>query len=187
MKPALYVLVFIALILAQTTLLEQATIVGIKPDLSLIVVYFWGLFGGEVRGVMAGLSLGYLMELMSGGIWGIHLVTKPALGFISGVLGRTLVNVSIVFTGVIIGFCSLIQGLIFLLVQTLTADPGNIAVFLSHVILPQALYDGVVGSSLFWLLSERFLPTRSTALGQLKNPALSALARGAAPPQTEEK
>jgi rod shape-determining protein MreD len=178
MKPVLYILGLISLILFQTTLLEEVTIAGIKPDLALIVVYFFGIFGGEVRGVMTGLALGYFMDLMSGGVWGIHLVTKLTLGFLAGFLGRTLMNVSVIFTGVIIALCSVIQGLVFLLVSYITSEPEDLLVFLSQIMLPQAIYDGVVGYCLFWFLSRRFLPKQSTAQEWLRNPALSALGRG---------
>lgn len=178
MKPILYVLGIIGVILLQTTLLNSITIMGIKPDLALIVVYFVGLFGGEIRGAVTGLALGYLMDLLSGGGWGIHLATKPTLGFLAGRLGRTLVNVKVVFTGMIISLCSVVQGLIFLLVSYFIMAPENPVALLSHTILLQAIYDGVVGSSLFWFLSGRFTPRQSTAHGWLKSPALSSLGGG---------
>ena len=178
MNPIFYFLGILGLILFQTTLLESATIMGIKPDLTLIAVYFVGLVGGEVHGAMAGLVLGYLMDLMSGGVWGIHLATKSTLGFLSGLLGRTLVNMKGVFTGAIIAFCSLVQGLIFVLVSSFTLEPESLMVLLTHTLLPQAIYDGVVGGAFFWFLSRRFLPKPSTAHGLLKDPALSALGKG---------
>jgi rod shape-determining protein MreD len=180
MKPILYFFGVICLILLQTTFLESITIMGVKPDLVLIVIYFVGLLGGEVRGAMAGLALGYLMDLMSGGVWGIHLATKLTLGFLAGLLGRTLVNMKVIFTGGIIGVCSVVQGLIFLLVSSLTSEPENLMVLFNHMILPQAVYDGVIGSAFFWFLSERFLPKQSTAHGLLQDPALSALGSGGA-------
>jgi rod shape-determining protein MreD len=180
MNPIFYFLGIPSLILFQTTLIESITIMGIKPDLTLIAVYFVGLVGGEVRGVLAGLALGYLMDLMSGGVWGIHLATKSTLGFLSGLLGRTLVNMKGVFTGVIIAFCSLVQGLIFVLVSSFISEPESVTVLLTHTLLPQAIYDGVVGSAVFWFLSRRFSPKPSTAHGLLKNPALSALGSGEA-------
>jgi rod shape-determining protein MreD len=175
MKPILYVLGIIGIILLQTTLLNFITIVGIKPDLALIVVYFVGLFGDEIRGVVTGLTLGYFMDLLSGGVWGIHLVTKSILGFLAGLLGRTLVNVKAVFTGMIISLCSAVQGLIFLLVSYFIMTPENPWTLLSHTILLQAIYDGVVGGGVFWFLSGKFTPRQSTAHGWLKSPALSSL------------
>jgi rod shape-determining protein MreD len=178
MKPLLYIFGALSIILLQTTLLNFTTIMGIKPDLALIVVYFVGLVGGEIRGAMTGLALGFLMDLMSGGVWGIHLATKSTLGFLAGLLGRTLLNVKVVFTGVIISLCSIVQGLIFLLVSYVTIAPENPGALLGHTILPQAIYDGVVGCGIFWFLSGRFTPRQSTAHGWLKSPALSTLGRG---------
>ncbi|MCI0529844.1 MAG: rod shape-determining protein MreD [Nitrospira sp.] len=187
MKPILSIIGIIGIILLQTTLLNSIAIMGIKPDLALIAVYFVGLFGDEIRGVMTGLALGYLMDLMSGGVWGIHLATKPTLGFLAGLLGRTLVNMKVVFTGVIISLCSVVQGLIFLLVSYFTMVPENPVALLSYTILPQAIYDGVVGSGLFWFLSGRFTPRQSTAHGWLKSPALSALGSGGHSPSQMER
>lgn len=188
MKPILYILGIIGLVLLQTTLLNSITIMGIKPDLALIVVYFVGLFGGEMRGAMTGLALGYLMDLLSGGMWGIHLVTKPTLGFLAGLLGRTLVNVRVFFTGAIISLCSVVQGFVFLLISYFTLAPDNPVALLIHTILPQAIYDGLVGGGLFWFLSGRFTPRQNTAHGWLKSPALSALGgSGHSPSQMEKR
>jgi rod shape-determining protein MreD len=145
------------------------------------------LFGGEIRGAITGLALGYLMDLMSGGVWGIHLATKPTLGFLAGLLGRTLVNVKVVFTGVIISFCSVVQGLVFLLVSSFTIAPETPTALLSHTILPQAIYDGLVGCGLFWFLSGRFTPRQDTAHGWLKSSALSSLGEGGHSPSQMEK
>lgn len=177
MKLVLHILGLICIILFQTTFPEELTFSGIKPDLALIVVYLVGLIGGEGQGVGAGLILGYLMDLMSGGEWWIHLATKPTLGLLAGLLGRTLVNINVIFTGVIIALCSIIQGFIFLLVSHLTSEPENLWAFLSHIIFPQAIYDGLMGIGLFWFLSERFLPKQSTAQVWLKSPALSAMSK----------
>jgi len=169
MIPLLYIFGLVVLILLQTTLLHEASIAGIKPDLALVVVYFLGLFGGEVRGFWTGLGTGYLMDLMSGGVWGIHLITKSILGYVAGLLGRTFINVKVIFTGITIAFCSLVQGLIFVIVSYFISDPEDLLLLLSRVVLPQAIYDGVLGSGLFLILSGRFHPKQIMAQGWLKS------------------
>lgn len=155
MKPFYYTLGVISLILIQTTLLEHFSIAGTKPDLALLAVYFVGLLAGEGPGVMTGLALGYLTDLMSGGVWGTHLASKALLGFLAGFLGRTLLNVKAIFTGVIIALCSIFQGLILLTVWTLTGELPSFTASLTHTILLQALYDGALGMIVFLVLSRR--------------------------------
>lgn len=178
MIPVLYVLGLVSTILLQTTLLNQAEIGGVKPDIALITVYLVGLFGGEVRGVMVGLALGYLTDLMSAGSWGVHLATKATLGLLAGRLGRTLLNVQAAVTGFIIALCSLFQGTVFLIVSLFTSDPENLSGVLGYIVLPQAVYDGILGGVIFWFISAKFQPRPSTAQVWFNHPALSSLGDG---------
>lgn len=175
MRSGLHVILgILLLILFQTTLLEKVAILGIKPDLPLIAVFLIGLFWGEVKGVVSGLGLGYLMDLMSGGIWGIHLITKSVLGFLAGIMGRTLINMKVMFIGILIALCSLCQGLIFLLVSSFSTSSEGASFLLSHTVLPQALYDGILGGGLFGILYRRYFSRQNMAQEWLKSPGLSS-------------
>lgn len=178
MRLARYALGFTALLLFQTTWLEKMAIGGVKPDLVLITVFLLGLLGGEVRGTLAGLILGYFMDLLSGGVWAVHLGIKALVGFIAGLLGRSLVNVSTVFTAAGIALASLGQGIVFLLIFPFSLGPERISFYLTHMILPQAVYDGALGCAAFWVLTRGYQRRKDATQRLLKDGLFLSSGRG---------
>lgn len=89
------VLVFLLFMPVQTLILENLRVGGIKPDLALILVFVQGWAFGEVNGLFWGLALGGLVDLFSVGVLGVNFVLKAAVGFISGILGKSLLNLSV--------------------------------------------------------------------------------------------
>lgn len=172
MKLAFYILALAALILLQGIGLENLAVAGVKPDLALIAVYFIGLLGGEVRGTLVGMILGYLMDLLSGGVWAIQLLAKGIVGFVSGILGKTLVNVTTAFTVGIVILCSMAQGILFLLASLPGFGPHSISFSLTHIILPQAIYDGVLAGAVFWIIMRKAHGKRSTLRRTFKDELL---------------
>ncbi len=155
MKIALYAAGIAALMASQTTLLEEISIGGIKPDLALIVVCFIGFFRGEAHGAVLGMLLGYLMDLLSGGTWAIHLGYKTLVGFGAGLLGKAMVNATPLFIAGMIALCSMVQGLVFFAAYSFSFEIEGIFFALGHILLPQGLYDGALGLAVFWVLSRK--------------------------------
>ena len=82
----------IYLILALTLivdlmLLDHIKILGVKPDLMLIPVIFFGLFLGTGKGLESGLAAGILKDLFTLDFFGINTCILGLTGFLAGVLG----------------------------------------------------------------------------------------------------
>lgn len=87
-------LIFLCFIPVQTLLLENLRIGGVKPDLGLILVFVQGWAFGEVNGLLWGLALGGLLDVFSLGVLGVNFALKAGVGYISGVLGKSLLNLA---------------------------------------------------------------------------------------------
>lgn len=87
--------IFLSIIPIQTLLLEKVRIAGVKPDLPLVFVFVQGWIWGEKSGLYWGLALGGLVDLFSIGVFGIAFALKGAVGFISGILGKSFLHLSL--------------------------------------------------------------------------------------------
>ncbi|MBI5197845.1 MAG: rod shape-determining protein MreD [Nitrospirae bacterium] len=124
---------------------------GVRPDLILIIVYCMGLLHGEYVGGIAGLGLGWLMDLSSMGPLYQNLVTKGVIGVFAGYLGTWLRHAGpFLHLWILLGV-SFLQGFLVSLVLSLIYD-SSILSDLRYIVLPQAIYDAVLGSFILNLL-----------------------------------
>jgi rod shape-determining protein MreD len=152
-KPLLYVGLALGLVPIQTTVLEHLSVAGVRPDLCLIAVSLIGLFGGLADGVMMGALLGFEQDLFSAGDMWVNAITKAAIGLSAGLVGRYVARTTPATVLPMVLGLSVFSGIAFLFAgaggpYTLTA--------VRSVLLPQAVFDTVVGVGLYWLLAERF-------------------------------
>jgi len=154
MRQGWYVALMLSLIPIQTTVLEYASIGGIRPDLCLIAAFLVGFLVGEGAGGMIGLALGFLQDLFSAGHLGINLLTKGIIGLLGGVFGRHLANATAVTVMSILLMLSALSSA----VVTAWFHGGNQPDFLTSLrgsIMPQALYDAALGGLLYWLVPDQ--------------------------------
>jgi hypothetical protein len=154
MKALIYFAVIVGLVSVQSVLLTHVSLWGVKPDLGLVAVCLIGLVGGELDGLLVGLALGWAMSLFSAQDLISSAVMKGAVGFLAGLAGRQVVNLSPIV---------LVMGL--LVVSCLAGLVTPVALKLSSqqdlwwaawtVVLPQACLDAVIGGAIYWFLWSR--------------------------------
>lgn len=151
MRFAIYTALIFGIVPLQTTLLPYVSVGGIRPDLGLIAVVLVGLFGTEVEALLVGLALGFAQDLFSaGGPW-VNMTTKAAVGFVAGVVGKNLANLTPIAVFVPTLCLSIGAGMV-LLLEARGTDVLAIIDGLQFVLLPQALLDAVIASLLCWFL-----------------------------------
>ncbi len=151
----LYIAILILIVPVQTTISHNLSIHGTIMDLGLIIACLIGIKAGKTHGLIMGALIGILLDLFSGGPFGINLFTKTLAGWGSGVIGKTFLDLRLfgslgIFTGL-----SLISGIfIYLFLQVLK---GNVEFVpsLRWIILPQAFYDGLGGAFLLQLFPQK--------------------------------
>lgn len=153
MKLAIYVGVVLGTVPLQTTLLPYVSVGGIRPDLGLVAVVLVGLLGTELEAVLVGLALGFAQDMFSaGGPW-IHMTTKAAVGFLAGVIGKNLANITPLAVFVPTLGLSFGSGMV-LLMEARGTNLLEMTYGLQFVLLPQALLDAVIASGLCWILTK---------------------------------
>ncbi|OGW66769.1 MAG: hypothetical protein A3H49_05160 [Nitrospirae bacterium RIFCSPLOWO2_02_FULL_62_14] len=153
MKPFLYAGLVMGLVPVQATVLEHLSVAGIRPDLCLIAASLVGYFGGPVDGALMGALLGFEQDLFSAGEGWTNLIAKAVLGLAAGVVGRYLARATPVTVLPLLLGLSVCSGLAFLMAG---AGGDNALDAVRSVLLPQAVFDTLVGMGLYWLLAERF-------------------------------
>lgn len=75
-------------LLLQAAFFPAFTLFGARPDLVTLVVLLFGLFGGPRTGAVLGGVGGLLVDLLSGRLVGLGVVTRGTIGFIGGLVGQ---------------------------------------------------------------------------------------------------
>jgi rod shape-determining protein MreD len=82
----MYFILALALIL-HLTILDHIKISGVKPDLLLIAVIFFGLFLGRGAGLESGFAAGLFKDLFALDFFGINALVFALTGFLAGLAG----------------------------------------------------------------------------------------------------
>lgn len=160
----IYIIILLLIIPVQTTLMDHFSFGGIKPDLGLIVVYLIGVRMGGTHGLVMGILVGMFMDLFSGGMLGPNFLSKPIVGWLSGMAGRTILDVKIlVSVGLLFGF-SVFSGLFIYFFLEILKGGSDLFVTFRWIIFPQALYDCVMGGIILSLVPQRWR-IRKKAIG----------------------
>jgi rod shape-determining protein MreD len=61
----------------------RISVLGISPDLTVLIVYYAGIRYGETKGLLAGMVIGALEDSLSSSIIGPNLLSKGIIGFSS--------------------------------------------------------------------------------------------------------
>src|SRR5512135_2457219 len=148
-------LAFFALAVFQLTLGDTFAIYGIKPGFDLVLLYALSITAGEMRGMAYGALAGLIQDCLSGGYPGLFMSGYALAGFIAGRAGRKLFNVgeSANFTGIFT--LSLVQGVYTAVIMSTFIEGYDTFSTVWRIALPQALYNAVAGSLIFWLFKEQ--------------------------------
>ncbi|MCS7051887.1 MAG: hypothetical protein NZL87_09750 [Thermomicrobium sp.] len=153
MKAWLYAGLAVGLVPIQTTVLEHASVAGVRPDLCLIATSLIGLFGGPVEGMLMGVWLGFEQDLFSAGETWVNAIAKAAIGLAAGLAARYLTHATAVMMLPLLLGLSMCSGIAFLLAG---AGGQTVPDAVRLVLLPQAAFDTAVGMGLYWLLAGHF-------------------------------
>jgi len=157
MKILLKGAIIVIALLIQLTLINSITILGIKPDLIIIIVVIFSLLKGEKEGAISGFASGLLQDIFSTGLLGINALVKTVIGFTCGVLKEKIFHEHILFLIPVITFiASFIQSiLIFFLLRTFGIE-YNLIWSLKQVALPEALYSSLLSPFIFLVINKLF-------------------------------
>jgi len=134
---------------------------GITPDVPLIMTLLIALRHGPEMGCLVGFVAGLLQDTAGGGLLGVQALTKALAGFGMGLfVGRFWVASPLVqIPGLVL--LTVAEGLVRYSLLQFFHFPASFGDLMVHVVLPQALYNGLLGAacvlatSVFLMLKSR--------------------------------
>lgn len=144
MKNFYLLLALLLFLLMQAALAPRIAIGPIAPDFLLLVVVFFALYRGSVRGALFGFAVGLLQDLGNPDKLGLNALTKSLLGFFVGDAGtKTFPESATVLFG-LFAISALGHDVVYL---TILHWPrvGSALVMVVTAALPSAIYTALFG------------------------------------------
>jgi len=149
--------IIVITLVIQLTLVNSVTVLGLKPDLIMVVVVVFSLMKGEKEGAISGFASGLLQDIFSTGLLGINALAKTVIGFICGILKEKIFHEHILFMIPVITFiASFIQSIIMSLLLRAFGIEYNLAWSLKQIALPEALYSSLLSPFVFLAINKLF-------------------------------
>jgi len=132
---------------AQSSVVPMLTITGITPDLPFVLTVLLALRHGPQTGCLVGFAAGILQDVAGGGLLGVQALTKAMAGFGIGLLGERfrIGDPLVQVPGLVL--VTIGEGLLRFGVLQLFHYPASLGGLMLYAILPQALFNGVLGAS----------------------------------------
>jgi rod shape-determining protein MreD len=134
-------LIVLVLLLVQATVLPQLLSTAIRPDLLLIFTVSCGLLCGREKAVGIGFFSGMLQDLASGNIFGLHTLSKMAIGYLSGLAEQKVFKEHIILPMAAMLVASLLNSVLMLALMTFLGYHIGWSAAMAGEILPSLLYN----------------------------------------------
>ena len=132
---------------AQASVVSTLTVSGATPDLPIMLTLFWALRRGPEAGCVAGFLAGLFHDVAGGGLVGVQALTKALVGFGVGVAAGRMRGENPLVQVPALVLVTIGEGVMRWGVLQLFHYPAPLSALLADVILPQALYNGVLGAA----------------------------------------
>jgi rod shape-determining protein MreD len=164
-------LVVLISLLFQTTVANYfLETVGVKPDLLLVLALVLGLTRGKGGGVALGCLLGFLQDIMSGGLLGINALSKGLIGFGAGTFRRDLMSFHPLLQAFIFALAIAFDTALNLILGFLLSPlPGGVQ-GITGILLRLMVLHAVIGPPILWVFSR--VESRWTDGKRVRGPAL---------------
>lgn len=151
MAIVLQLIVCVATIVAQATFSPWLSINNVYPDLCLLLACLAGFLSHEYKGLLIGLTVGLLQDLLTPGGIGLNMILKGLAGSLAGMTTHAVSTVTSGAVAIVTLVLSLVTGLVSLLVTYPTLGGTEAFHLVAWILVPQALYHSLLAAGIFWL------------------------------------
>jgi rod shape-determining protein MreD len=144
-------LLFVALLL-QSTILNVIAIIGVKPDITLMVIIFLGFRKGSIPGQIAGFFTGLFEDFISLTPPGFNSLVKTSVGFLYGRLQGGFMIDTIIIPVIFLISGTIIKGILSWLIKIIfSLGISGVGIFTVQFLI-EILYNALVAPFIFALL-----------------------------------
>lgn len=144
---------FFCFLIFEVVILSNIVILPAVPDLMLIVCLYISLHNGIFLGETSGFFSGMMIDFLSSGPFGLNCLIRTIIGFLAGLLNRT-VNTSGFLIPMVLGICgTLLKYLLLLLVSFFFPNNSVYTGLFSNEGLFELVSNALLSPLIFWFLS----------------------------------
>jgi rod shape-determining protein MreD len=145
---------FISVIVVQITFLRYFALIlvpntRVQPDLVLLLLFFFGTRHSQIMTTVTGFIVGFLLDALSGGMIGMHALTKTVAGFIIGYMPEAHKIQKLVQFSVFLFIVILLHDILFNAIYTINTE-FNFWRLLFVYSLPSSIYTLFIGCLIFY-------------------------------------
>ena len=144
----------VLLLCLQTTMLNHLPLLPVKPDLTIIMVAYVGIFHSDVRGMLLAFTFGYILDVLSGNITGLYSLLRIFTFIFIKLSEKSFYLKTITAQFLLITILSLVDGIFLISILDgfkLIYDPWH---FLLKFLPVQSVITGLTGPIIFILLKK---------------------------------
>ena len=146
--------ILISLVIQSHSSFDVIRIFGVKPDLVFIIVVYTGYSFGSIPGQVTGFVSGLFHDAVSNSPYGFLAFPKLIIGFIVGLIGRSVLRNNIPTIVILILVATLIKGVVTLILSYIFAQ-GMVSSIV-NIIIPESLYNAILAPPMFILFDKMF-------------------------------
>lgn len=146
-------LVIAACVVLQSTLLGRIAILGVRPDLALVVLVFVALRRGSMTAQVAGFASGIVEDLVSVSPVGFHMLLRTLIGFLYGLFSGNVFVDPLLMPIVLTIAATILKGLVSGLVSLVFGLASSGFIYFAGRLWIEAGYNALAAPFLFALLN----------------------------------
>lgn len=153
------VIMLVMALLLQAAVVPHIAIMGIRPDIVLIFIVLSGFAEGSVKGSALGFTGGLFQDILSGQAVGLSAFSKAIVGYISGMVERTIFIDNVLLPMGAIFVASALNDITYAGFNFLLGETIGLEKLLLNIALPTALYNALA-MPLVYLIYHKFAGLR---------------------------
>jgi rod shape-determining protein MreD len=157
-------LLLMACFILQTSFIPSLAVFGAKPDLVMIILFFFSIRYGVMPGLFMGFLLGLTQDLYTPAILGQNALTKTLVGACIGLFNEKIMRTDPFVKTIILFVMFLVNDSIFLLILMLK-NTHHFSVLIPELVfktIPRGLYSVIIAA--FFYIWEFFPKTAGNKL-----------------------
>lgn len=143
---------FIFIYLLQSLFFVNFTILGVKPNIFVILVLFIGLFMGRSRGIIYGIIYGILIDLWIGKNMGITSICLSIIGIIGGTFDKNFSKDSRIIVLCVGAFCTIIYEILVYIFQIIFLQVSIEIIPFTKILLIETIYNILIITIIYPLM-----------------------------------
>lgn len=133
------IIIFIPILIIQTTVVPLISVGEVVPDLILILLVYYSITEGQIYGTILGFVYGFCFDLITGSLLGSTIIAKTVAGFVAGYFSsENKIDIYLMFFnfGLIVFLAALIDQIIYSFFSAFDISSNIFLIFFQNAFLP---------------------------------------------------